>query len=116
MNDHQKENASRIALYLENKLSREEREAFKRALGEDDELRMQYVDALMNKAGTGPIFGATMEPVSGTENPDGSGGPVGDTFEKEMSGTDDSGAAGMGELEPVDREADVGEREDMPEE
>jgi hypothetical protein len=116
MNDHQKENASRIALYLENKLSREEREAFKRALGEDDELRIQYVDALMNRAGTGPTFGATVEPVTGTENPDESGGPVGDSFEKEVSVTDDTGAAGMDELEEADPEANVGEGGDMPEE
>jgi hypothetical protein len=53
MSDHQNENASRIAAYLENKLSPEEREAFKRRLSEDDELRLQYVDALMNRAGTG---------------------------------------------------------------
>lgn len=53
MSDRQKENASRIAAYLENKLSPTEREAFKRALSEDDGLRLQYVDALMNRAGTG---------------------------------------------------------------
>src|SRR5580698_1054058 len=53
MSDHQNENASRIAAYLENRLSPEEREAFKRRLSEDDELRLQYVDALMNRAGTG---------------------------------------------------------------
>ena len=53
MNDDQKANALRIAAYLENRLSPEEREAFKRLLGEDDELRRQYVDALMNRAGTG---------------------------------------------------------------
>jgi hypothetical protein len=121
MNDHQNENASRIALYLENKLSWEEREAFKRALGEDDELRIQYVNALMNRAGTGPTFGATVEPVTGTENPDGSGGhvgdtPVSDTFEKEMSVTDGTGEAGMGELEEADRGADVGVHEEIPEE
>jgi hypothetical protein len=121
MNDHQNENASRIALYLENRLSLEEREAFKRALGEDDELRIQYVNALMNRAGTGPTFGATAEPVTGTENPDGSGGhvgdtPVSDTFEKEMSVMDDTSAAGTGELEEADQGANVGEHEDMPEE
>jgi hypothetical protein len=115
MNDHQKENASRIALYLENRLSREEREAFKRALGEDDELRTQYVDALMNRAGTATNAGATAESVTGTENPGGSGGPAGDTFEKEMSVMDDTGAAGIGELEAADRGAGVGERGDMPE-
>lgn len=53
MNDQEKANALRIAAYLENRLSPEEREAFKRVLGEDDELRRQYVDALMNRAGTG---------------------------------------------------------------
>jgi hypothetical protein len=113
MNDHQKENASRIALYLENRLSPEEREAFKRALGEDDELRMQYVDALMNRAGTNA--GGTAEPVTGTENPGGSVGPAGDTFEKEISVIDDTRAAGIGELEEADWGASVGEREDMPE-
>ncbi len=41
----------RIVAYLENRLSPEEREAFKRRLGEDDELRLQYVSALMNRAG-----------------------------------------------------------------
>ncbi len=51
MSDHQNENATRIAAYLENRLSPEEREAFKRRLGEDDELRLQYVSALMNRAG-----------------------------------------------------------------
>jgi hypothetical protein len=115
MTDHQKENASRIALYLENRLSREEREAFKRALGEDDELRTQYVDALMNRAGTGTNAGGTAEPVTGTEDPGGSGGPADDTFEKEMSVMDDTGAAGIGGLEESDREAIAGEREDMPE-
>ena len=116
MNDHQNENASRIALYLENRLSGEEREAFKRALDEDDELRIQYVDALMNRAGTGTNAGATMGPLTGTENPDGSEGPAGDTFEKEMSVMDDTGAAGMGKVEAADRGANVGESEDMPEE
>src|SRR5580693_7661869 len=105
MNEHQKENALRIAAYLENRLSPEEREAFKRALGEDDELRLQYVDALMNRAGTGTNVGGTAEPVTGTENPGGtvgpvepvtgtenaggSGGPADDAFEKEMSVLDD---------------------------
>jgi hypothetical protein len=116
MNDHQNENASRIALYLENRLSGEEREAFKRALGEDDELRIQYVDALMNRAATETPAGDTAEPLAGTENPDGSGEPAGDTFEKETSGMDDTDAAGMDELEAADPGADVGEREDMPEE
>lgn len=125
MNDHQKENASRIALYLENRLSPEEREAFKRALSEDDELRMQYVDALMNRAGTGTNAGGTVEPVTGTENAGGTvepatgtenaGGSAADTFEKEMSVMDDTGAAGIGGLEEADREASVGERENMPE-
>jgi len=116
MNDHQNENASRIASYLENRLSGEEREAFKRALGEDDELRIQYVDALMNRAATETHAGATAEPLTGTENPEGSGGPVGDSFEKEMSVMDDTGAAGMGGLEAADPGANAGEREDMPEE
>jgi hypothetical protein len=52
MSDQQNEKALRIAAYIQNKLSPEEREAFKRALSEDDELRVQYVDALMNRAGT----------------------------------------------------------------
>lgn len=114
MDDHQKENASRIALYLGNRLSWEEREAFKRALDEDDELRVQYVDALMNRAGTATNAGATAEPLTGTENSEASGGPAGDTFEKEMSVMDDTGAAGIGELEEVDRGVNVDEREDMP--
>jgi hypothetical protein len=113
MNNHQNENASRIALYLENRLSPEEKEAFKRALAEDDELRTQYVEALMNKAGTNA--GGMAEPVTGTENPGGSGGPADDTFEKEMSVMDDTGAAGIGGLEEADRGASVGEREDIPE-
>jgi hypothetical protein len=116
MSDRQNENASRIALYLENRLSWEEREAFKRALGEDDELRIQYVDALMSRAGTGTHAGATAEPLTGMEDPDGSGRPAGDTFEKETSGMDDTDAAGMDESEAADQGANVGEREDMPEE
>jgi len=116
MNDHQKENASRIALYLENRLSQEEREAFKRSLSEDDELRVQYVDILMSRAGTGTNAGGTVENPDGTvENPGGSGGPAGDTFEKGMSVMDDTDEAGIGELEEADRGANVGEREDMPE-
>src|SRR5580658_5469493 len=62
MSDHQNENASRIAAYLENRLSPEEREAFKRLLSEDDELRVQYVDALMNRAGSGSGSGGTVMP------------------------------------------------------
>jgi hypothetical protein len=114
MNDRQKENASRIALYLENRLSREEGDAFKRALGEDDELRIQYVEALMNRAGTGTNAGGTVEPVTGMENPGGSGGPADDTFEEELSVMDDRGAAGLVELEEADRGESVGEREDIP--
>jgi hypothetical protein len=52
MSDNQNEKALRIAAYIQNKLSPEQREAFKRALSEDDDLRVQYVDALMNRAGT----------------------------------------------------------------
>jgi hypothetical protein len=63
MNDRQNENASRIAAYLGNRLSPEEREAFKRLLSEDDELRVQYVNALMNRAGTEPVAHVT-EPVA----------------------------------------------------
>jgi hypothetical protein len=62
MSDHQNENASRIAAYLENKLSPEEREAFKRRLSEDDDLRLQYVDALMNRAGSSGGGAAEPEP------------------------------------------------------
>jgi hypothetical protein len=62
MSDHQNENASRIAAYLGNRLSPEEREAFKRLLSEDDELRVQYVDALMNRAGSGSGSGGTVMP------------------------------------------------------
>jgi hypothetical protein len=116
MNDHQNENASRITLYLENKLSWEEREDFKRALGEDDELRIQYVDALMNRAATETHAASAAEPLTGTEHTDGPGEPAGDTFVKEMSAMDDTGAAGMGEWKAAEREADVGQREDMPEE
>src|SRR5580704_2236889 len=122
MNDHQKENALRIALYLENRLSPEEREAFKRSLSEDDELRLQYVDTLMNRAATGtnthgavepakgsgtvepvtgsdtvePVTGSeTVAPVTGTGNAGGFGEPAGDAFEKEVSVSDATGAAGM---------------------
>jgi hypothetical protein len=63
MNDRQNENASRIAAYLENRLSPEEREAFKRLLSEDDELRVQYVNALMKRAGTEPAAHVT-EPAA----------------------------------------------------
>ena len=125
MNDHQKENALRIALYLENRLSPEEREAFKRSLSEDDELRLQYVDTLMNRAATGttthgvvePATGSeTVEPVTGTENAGGSGEPAGDAVEKEVSVPDATGAAGMSGPEEVVPEAGVGEREEMAEE
>ena len=75
MSDHQNENASRIAAYLENRLSPEEREAFKRRLSEDDELRLQYVDALMNRAGSGSTGGAgaavsEVASVGGTAEPE----------------------------------------------
>src|ERR1700760_2451312 len=53
MNDRQQENALRIAAYLQNRLTPEEREAFKRAMSDDDELRVQYVNALMNRADGG---------------------------------------------------------------
>jgi len=76
MSDHQKENELRIAAYLQNKLSPEEREAFKRSLSEDDELRLQYVDALMNRAGTGQ-----------------SSGPGGTVIEGESAGVAADGAA-----------------------
>ncbi len=65
MSDHQNENALRIAAYLGNRLSPEEREAFKRDLGEDDELRLQYVDALMNRAGTEWSSGVKLWPGGG---------------------------------------------------
>ena len=51
-------NKTKIALHQDcgvsgkQALAGEGREAFKRALSEDDELRLQYVDALMNRAGT----------------------------------------------------------------
>jgi hypothetical protein len=64
----------RIAAYLENRLSAEEREVFKQSLSEDDELRLQYVDALMNKAGTGQNSGGMEVENSGgmvMENPSG---------------------------------------------
>ena len=69
MSDHQNENALRIAAYLENRLSPEEREAFKRALSEDDELRLQYVDALMSRAGPGPNTGQTGITMTRAEEP-----------------------------------------------
>jgi hypothetical protein len=76
MNDRRKENASRIAEYLENRLSPQEREAFKRDLGEDDELRLQYVDALMNRVGTAPNAGGTGELVTEAKDPGGTAEPV----------------------------------------
>jgi hypothetical protein len=74
MTDDQQEKALRIAAYIQNRLSPEEREAFKRALGEDDDLRVQYVDALMNRAGTD---------TTGTEKTE---APVPETIEQQESG------------------------------
>jgi hypothetical protein len=101
MNDRQKENASRIAEYLENRLSPQEREAFKRALGEDDELRLQYVDALMNRVGTAPSAGGTGETVTEAKDTGGMAEPVIETADPGgmVEPVDDIGAAGMGELE-----------------
>src|SRR5580658_6201174 len=112
MSDHQQENALRIAAYLENRLSPAEREAFKLALSEDDELRLQYVDALMNKVGTGSNAGGTAETMTGA-------GDTGETVET-LTGAGDTGgmaepaegAVGMGGLEEPVREAGVGEREE----
>src|ERR1700722_7296621 len=116
MSDHQNENALRIAAYLENRLSPEERETFKRALAEDDGLRLQYVDALMNRAGPGPHAGRPDEMVTRAEDPGGTG-------ETEIGGEDTGGivepaegAAGMGEMEGIVREAGVDEREGVGEE
>jgi hypothetical protein len=99
MSDHQKENALRIAAFLENRLSPEEREAFKRSLAEDDELRLQYVDALMNKAGSGPKPDGMGETVSGVGETEG----VGETV------------SGVGETEGVG-ETTIGEREEAGQE
>jgi hypothetical protein len=96
MSDHQKENALRIAAYLENRLSPEEREAFKRNLSEDDGLRLQYVDALMNRAATGQDARGLAEPAAGAED---------------TGGVDETLA---GEEEIV-REAGAGEREEAKE-
>jgi len=103
MSDHRNENALRIAAYLENRLSPEEREAFKQALGEDDELRLQYVDALMNKAAPGPNAGGTGETAVGEMDPAGMAEPAEDT-------------GGTGRLEEIAWEAGVGEREEVVEE
>lgn len=116
MNDRQKQHASLIASYLENRLSLEDREAFKHSLNEDDELRTQYVDALMKRAGTQTNAGATAEPATGTENAEESGRPVGDNFEKEVSVMDGTRASGMAELAEADRDPNVGEQKDLPEE
>src|ERR1700722_8423793 len=88
MSDHQKENEQRIAAYLQNRLSPEEREAFKRSLSEDDELRLQYVDALMNRAGTEQLSAGTGGTVMEGES-------LGVT-EAESGGSGDVGAAGTG--------------------
>src|SRR5580704_14476572 len=101
MNDRQKENASRIAEYLENKLSPQEREAFKRSLSEDDELRLQYVDALMNRVGTGSNAGGTGETVIEAKDPGGMEEPVIETADPGgmVEPVDATGAAEMGELD-----------------
>jgi hypothetical protein len=125
MTDHQKENALRIADYLGNKLSPEAREAFKRALGEDDVLRLQYVEALMNRAGTGSGgVGAGDVPRKtdsvGTSDITGKtdAGVAGDTTASPAAGgadglsvPDDTGAVGMGELEEIVRESGIGDSE-----
>ncbi|HTR32081.1 MAG TPA: hypothetical protein VMH27_22570 [Puia sp.] len=123
MSDHQKENELRIAAYLQNRLSPEEREAFKRSLSEDDELRLLYVDALMNRAGTGQSSGgsggavtedersgmAADGPAETTGQPEHGGseadhGSAGSDRDGEVTGSVDA-AVGMGELEEVVREA-----------
>lgn len=87
MSDRQKENALRIAAYLGNRLSPEDREAFKRELSENDELRLQYVDGLMNKAGSGVESGegaiGGREEVAGFEEVKGVGEVRGDEEVKE---------------------------------
>lgn len=124
MSDQQKENGLRIAAYLGNRLSPEEREAFKRELSENDELRLQYVDALMNKAGSGAEAGGrgVVEPGDGrvVEPGDGIAAEAGDEgrMEPDLSGDGVNAAEGggeavgregasIGEREEVDREADV---------
>jgi hypothetical protein len=100
MSDHQKENALRIAAYLENRLSPEEREAFKRDLGEDDEFRLQYVDALMNRAAKGQDAGGTAEPATGAEEI---------VREADVGEREEMGEGGeMGEVEEVEKVEEVG--------
>lgn len=108
MSDHQKENALRIAAYLENRLSPEEKEAFKRNLGEDDELRLQYVDALMNRAATGQDAGSAAEPAPGAEDTDRAG--------ETLVEPENTGGADETLIEPEDTGgASVGEREEAGE-
>ena len=108
MSDHQKENALRIAAYLENRLSPEEKEAFKRDLGEDDELRLQYVDALMNRAATGQDAGSAAEPAPGAEDTDRAG--------ETLVEPENTGGADETLIEPEDTGgASVGEREEAGE-
>ncbi|HEV2354704.1 MAG TPA: hypothetical protein VGR89_10690, partial [Puia sp.] len=107
MSDRQNENALRIAAYLENKLSPTEREAFKRALSEDDGLRLQYIDALMNRAETptSPVAGsiADEEVQTGTgdsghvESKEGShpGGEVADEWMGIVRGEEGAREVGM---------------------
>jgi hypothetical protein len=116
MSDHQNENALRIAAYLENRLSPEEREAFKRALSEDDELRLQYVDALMSRAGPGPNTGQTGIMMARAEDTGGVGEIVNRAEDPGGQAEPAEDAAGMGELEEIVREAGVGEREELGEE
>jgi hypothetical protein len=111
MSDHQNENALRIAAYLENRLSPEEREAFKRTLGEDDELRLQYVDALMNKASPGPNIGGTGEAATRAADTVGMGEP---TTKADPGGVAEppEGTAAIGEFGETGHEAVIGEREE----
>jgi hypothetical protein len=116
MSEHQKENALRIAAYMANRLSPEEREAFKRDVSEDDELRLQYVDALMNRAATGSDAGGTAEPVVRGEEIGGAGETLAGGEEIGGAGVlADTDAAGTGGSEEVVGEAGVGEREEVGE-
>ena len=84
---------------------------FKRALSEDDGLRLQYVDALMNRAESGPYRGGRAGRWIAGRGCEWAGG-IGEA--EVVSGAaepDATGVAGTGELEDMVREAYIGERE-----
>jgi hypothetical protein len=96
--DRPDENSLRIQEYLENKLSPEMKEAFKRELGENDELRLQYIDALMKRAKTGV--------EDGNEETEAAGGHV-QTMEEYGYGEEGHGEEGHVEADGGHIEADM---------